>query len=85
MKNAIRSVEKALQVRGTASAAIEYLVKPVHELARDVETGGIWANALILLRSAEVFRYFLLYRRVPELESVEERFQVRPLLSACWG
>jgi hypothetical protein len=43
---------------------------------------GIWSSALILFRSPDLLRYFLIDRRVPEVESVEDRFQVRPLLSA---
>ena len=57
-------------------------MEPVRQLAREAEDAGLWSNALILFRSPDVFRYFLLYQRAPEVESVEDRFQVRPLLSA---
>jgi hypothetical protein len=82
MKNAVRGVERRLKEGQTEPAVIESLVEPIHQLAANVESAGVWSNAVILFRSPDIFRYFLLYRRVPELQSVEDRFQVRPVLSA---
>ena len=36
------------------------LLEPVRELARTTETEGVWSNGLIVFRSPDVFRYFLL-------------------------
>ena len=82
LKNAVRTVEKKLRDRGEKPDAIESLLEPVHDLVRTAEDAGIWSNALILFRSPDVFRHFLLYQRAPEVETVEERFQVRALLSS---
>jgi hypothetical protein len=82
MKNAVRSLENRLAERETASAAIDSLMQPVRDLSQAAENAGTWSNALIVFRSPAVFRYFLLSRPVPEMESIEERFQVRPLLGA---
>src|SRR5258705_2948778 len=82
MKNAVRIVEKKLKDRGMKPDAIESLVAHIQELASTADALGIWSSALILFRSPDLLRYFLIDRRVPEVESVEDRFQVRPLLSA---
>jgi hypothetical protein len=73
MKNAVHAVEKSLDDR---------LMEPIRNLARAVETAGIWGNTLILFRSPDVFQSFLLHRKEPEMKTVEARFQVRPLLAA---
>lgn len=82
LKNAAHVVEKRLKDRGSDAATIESVMQPVHELARTVETAGIWGNALVLYRSPGLFRYFLQHRQDAELATVEERFQVGPLLAA---
>ena len=82
LKNAIRTIEKQLKEKEMESSAIEFLLGPVRELAGRVETAKLWSNALIVFRAPEVFHYFLLYRPVPELETVAERFQVRALFAA---
>jgi hypothetical protein len=82
LKNAVARVEKQLKDMRMESMVIESLLTPIRELTRTVETVGLWSNALILFRSPGVFRYFLLRRQAPEMESVEERFRIRPLLSA---
>lgn len=80
LKNAIRSVTRKLEDIMPQSS--DTLLEPVRELARTTETEGVWSNGLIVFRSPDVFRYFFLHRHVPELHAVEERFQIRPLLSA---
>jgi hypothetical protein len=80
LKNAIRSVTRKLEVIKAQSS--DTLLEPVRELARTTETQGVWSNGLIVFRSPDIFRYFFLHQPVPELHAVEERFQIRPLLSA---
>lgn len=80
LKNAIRSVTRKLEEIKTQSS--DTLLEPVRELARTTETQGVWSNGLIVFRSPDIFRYFFLHQPVPELHAVEERFQIRPLLSA---
>jgi hypothetical protein len=80
LKNAIRTVTRKLEDIKPQSS--DTILQPVRELARTTETKGVWSNGLIVFRSPDVFRYFFLHQPVPELHSVEERFQIRPLLSA---
>ena len=80
LKNAIRSVTRKLEVIKPQSP--DTLLEPVRELARTTESHGVWSNGLIVFRSPDVFRYFLLHQPGAELHAVEERFQIRPLLSA---
>ncbi len=82
LKKAVRSIERTLKDRQMDSSSIGSLLDPIREVATSAESAGIWSNALILFRSPDVFRYFLLYQRPAEVENVEERFQMRPLLSA---
>jgi hypothetical protein len=82
LKNAVRGVEKQLTGYGIAAGAIASLIQPVQDLAETAEAAGIWANSLILFRSPDVFHYYLLPGKLTEVLTVEERFQVRPLLSA---
>src|SRR5690349_3126213 len=80
LKNAIRSVTRKLEV--TKPQSPDTLLEPVRELARTTESQRVWSNGLIVFRSPGVFRYFLLHQPVQELHTVEERFQIRPLLAA---
>lgn len=82
LTKAVRSVERMLKDREIDSSSIGSLLEPIREVATSAESAGIWSNALILFRSPDVFRYFLLYQRPAEVENVEERFQIGPLLSA---
>jgi hypothetical protein len=80
-KNAIREMERKL--KETASGVdIPELTQPVRDLAATAETAGFWAQSIILFRSPDVFRCFLLPQPANEMTAVGERFQVRPLLSA---
>src|SRR6516225_3720405 len=80
-KNAIRGVEKRLNEAGSG-IDIAQLTRPVRDLAATAETAGIWARSIILFRSPDLFRCFLLPEPARETITLEERFQVRPLLSA---
>ena len=80
-KNAIRGIEKRLNEAGSG-IDIAQLTRPVRDLAATAETAGIWARSIILFRSPDLFRCFLLPEPARETITLEERFQVRPLLSA---
>jgi len=82
MKNAVRLLEERLVQRGASSAVIDSLLEPVRNFARSTGNAGAWSNALILFRSPGVFRYFVLHRPGPDVVSVDDRFQIRPLLPA---
>jgi hypothetical protein len=81
LKNAVRDLERALLGRGADKSDVAHLVEPIEALATQVETDGVWAHALILFRSRDLFRYFWLHDRVQESITFGQRFQVRPLLS----
>ncbi len=81
LKKAAQTVAKKLKDERAEFPTVESLCQPIEELEHNVKAAGIWSNALIAFRSPDVFRYFLLHRRLPEAETVEERFQVRPLCS----
>jgi hypothetical protein len=80
LKNAIRTVKKELE--NTKTESVDTLLEPLRELAATAETVGLWSKQMIVFRSPDVFRYFLLHGPVQEMQVVQERFQVRPLLSA---
>jgi hypothetical protein len=82
LKNALRAIERKLAESNTDSASASALMAPLRDFASSAEHAGIWANRLILFRSPDAFRYFMLYRPMPDIETVDARFQVRPLLSA---
>jgi hypothetical protein len=82
LRNAVRAAEKELRERDVESALTGSLLEPIRDLAATVESSGVWSNALVVFRAPDVFRYFLLHRQVPEVQTVGNRFQVRPLLSA---
>lgn len=82
LKNAGREVEKRLKEWGLDATASQTLLAPIRDLGRSMEDAGIWAKALILFRSPDVFRHFLLHGSEPETEAVESRFRVGPLLAA---
>jgi hypothetical protein len=81
LKNAVRAVQDKLAERGIDKTSSATLIGPINDLATTAEAAGIWAHALILLRSPELFRCYLLHGRFQEMVTVEERFQVRPLLA----
>lgn len=81
LKNTIRSIQTELAKGGLNNASSEKLIAPIQDLAITGEAAGIWAHTLIVLRSPHLFRYYLLHRPFPELLTVEQRFQIRPLLA----
>jgi hypothetical protein len=82
LKNAIRGIQRQLTGYRVDPAQAESLIAPVQDLANTVEAEGLWARAIILFRSPELFRYYLLRGPVKELYTVENRFQIRPVLGA---
>ena len=80
-KNAIRGIDRKLKEIGSGGD-IPQLTQPVRDLAATAEAEGIWAQSIILFRSPDLFRWFLLPEAAHDMISVEERFQIRPILSA---
>jgi len=80
-KNAIRTVEKRL-AETVQEGEIAALTQPIRDLAQEAENAGLWASSMVLYRSRDLFRWFLLHQSAKETLAVEDRFQVRPLLSA---
>lgn len=80
IKNAIRGLQQKLAERATEKETISSLLAPIHDLATSVKAAGVWAHALIVFRSPDLFRYYLLHGQFAEMQTVNGRFQVRPLL-----
>ena len=80
INHAVRELEKRLKVTDLNVRTAQNLLGPVQELATTIEAGGEWGFALALYRSSDTFRCF----RIPELAkdviTIEDRFQVRPVL-----
>jgi hypothetical protein len=79
-KNAIRGLEKKLNEMDSG-IDIPQLMRPVRDLAVTAESAGIWAQSINIFRSPDLFRCFRLSEPAKETMAVEQRFQVRPLLS----
>jgi len=82
MKNVVNAVQKQLDAYGVDAATRASLLQPMEEVVEHTESAGVWANALILLRSPDVFQYYFLNGRFPERVTVAGRFYVGALLSA---
>lgn len=80
--SAIRQVETKLAARGTDRSTIASLVEALDSVITTIEAEKRWANALILFRSPDMFRYFWLRELPHEIAVVTDRFRVWPLLSA---
>lgn len=80
-KNAIRSLRTRVE-QITDSATSAGLMAPISDLAISAHADRLWSHAVILFRSPSVFRYYFLHGQVREMETVGDRFQVRPLLRA---
>jgi hypothetical protein len=80
IKNAIRGLQKKLVERAVSRDTGSGLLAPIEELAA-AKADGTWAHALILLSSPGLFRYYLMRGPFKELQTVEDRFQIRPLLA----
>lgn len=82
LKNALRMVQRELAERGVEEAEQRRLLAPIDEVIGQIGSGGIWANAVVLLRSPDLFQHYFLYGQFQERIVVGDRFQVAPLLSA---
>jgi hypothetical protein len=82
LKNAIRGVQKKLAEFGIDDKRSASLMAPIREFVTNAETERVWGPAIILLRSPDLFRYYMLRGPVQEMQTVAEHFQVRPLLAA---
>ncbi len=82
LKNAIRGVQKKLAEFGIDDKRSASLMAPIQEFATNAETDRVWGPAIILLRSPDLFRFYMLRGPVQEGQTVGEHFQVRPLLAA---
>jgi hypothetical protein len=80
IKQAIRALEKALAEQETDAKTVSHLLKPIHDLAVETTTDGVWAHALILFRSPGLFRYYWLHGKFKDVQAVGDRFHVLPLL-----
>jgi hypothetical protein len=82
LKNAIRAVQRKLEESEIGATRSAGLIAPILELANTAETAGVWGHGVILFRSPDLFRHYLLHGPFNEVHTVEDRFQVRPLLAA---
>ena len=80
LKNVIRALHKQLSDRGNNARQIDDMARPIHDLILAPKTSAIWAHALVVMRSADLFRCYLLNGNFKPSLQIEERFQVRPLL-----
>jgi hypothetical protein len=80
IKHAIRGLEKKLAEQQTNPKAVSQLLEPIRDLAVETTTDGVWAHALVLFRSPNLFRYYWLRGEFKDVQAVGERFQVLPVL-----
>jgi hypothetical protein len=81
IKNVIRRLEQKLTECVADRDARSNLLAPIVDLAARAKAEGIRAHAIILFRSPDLFRYYLMHGSFKEAETVATRFQVRPLLA----
>ena len=77
--NALDDVKKGLKEKEIRTHT--ELVEPIQTLAASIEERGEWSKNLVLFRSPNIFRYFSLRELEKQFVVVEDRFQIRPLLS----
>jgi Bacterial archaeo-eukaryotic release factor family 3 len=81
-KSAIRAMEERLKRLDFEEAEMERFIRPVRDLAARGTSAGVWATSIVLYCSPGIFRCFLPQEPARESISLENRFQLRPLLSA---
>jgi Bacterial archaeo-eukaryotic release factor family 3 len=81
MKNSIRGLEKRLHYAGVDTSTAGTLMEPIQALAASIEDQRQWGSDLVLFRSPEIFRYYMVPELTREFVEVGPRFQIRPLLS----
>lgn len=85
LKNLLRTAEQSLQLRGMAPSETERLLAPVRSLLSDYDFWQHQQEGLAVFRSPELFRFYCLDLRVPELAVVAGRFHLKPLLPSLTG
>jgi hypothetical protein len=75
LKNMIRAVQKEIAPYGGDH---DGLLNPIQDLAASLETGGGWANTLVILRSPDTFRHYWMRTGWKSTTEVGGRFQLRP-------
>ncbi|HTX36826.1 MAG TPA: hypothetical protein VME43_17475 [Bryobacteraceae bacterium] len=80
IKNAMRGLQRKAAERGGDPDTSAALIAPIRDLATAVQTEGVWAHALILFRSPDLFRYYWLHGQFQDMQADGDWFQVRPLL-----
>jgi hypothetical protein len=81
IQNTIRGIEKRLKDLGGNSEDESELVEPIKTFARAIEAERQWSVGLVLYRSPDLFRHFLLRDAIEDFVTVSLRFQIRPLVS----
>jgi hypothetical protein len=79
--NALRHMEPELKNAGMEDPKITGLLQPIREMAAAMERDGEWSVALAVFRSLDLFRYFFLRELTSEFITVDQHFQIRPLLT----
>jgi hypothetical protein len=80
LNQTIRKLEKQLKVASPDVRTAQTLLEPLREFASTIQTEGDWAVSLAIYRSADVFHCFRVPEIAKEFASVEDGFEIRPLL-----
>jgi len=85
VKNAVRDIEKRIAEKRIGDAdlkpeAANALLEPIHTLAATLETEGDWGIGMDIYRSPGLFRYFFVPAPVKQFVTIDNQFQIRPLL-----
>jgi hypothetical protein len=81
LKNAVRGIEKRFPP-SDRDPAIAGLLDPIRATAAAIESKGLWAKAVMVLRSPDVYHGYWLRGQQKEIIDAGERFHLRPLFAA---
>lgn len=81
LKNLVRDIEKLLKDTSNDSSTIDALLEPVRSMTQSLEEKGVWSSHFVLYRSSDILRCFAVPELAREFVSVEDHFQIRPLLA----
>jgi hypothetical protein len=79
LKNALNSLERMLP---PGDEDIIALLDPIRATATAIESQGVWAKAVMILRSPDIFRGYWLRGLHREIVDASDRFHLRPLFAA---
>ncbi len=79
-KRSLSEFEKALPERGIVEQEALKLLSPLYDLVNVVASPEFAGNTLVVLRSAEFMRHFLVNHELPEHFTVGDHFYIRPIL-----